>query len=180
MAYYPKSRIVFFNSNNEFITEDGKLYQGPCYKLFDGRIFAGNDPSNTNILLKKSIQNNKMDFLLKDIKSLQEPIPYKIELNEDDIRKGFIFRYLAKNKTKIININKEIYEDILSKRGKYNYINWEVISFTWKISGNKEDEFINGIIKKGTRTINKNTIDRIKNKFIGIEQFILDYSEFGI
>ena len=150
MPYYPKSRIITGVKSNpgEFYLSNGKEYIGDYYITFDGKYFTGKSPidgnsfpltksespkeiNQINIQTKDSQIFDRLNQGNIDIKGLLEPQPYYPKPTEDDYSKKSITRYFAKQRTvrkfKIIEINKETYDDIYNQRGVYNYPLWKVV-----------------------------------------------------
>lgn len=194
MSYYPKSRIITGLTANpgDFILPDGKEYLGPYYITFDGKSFAGENQfskNSLNLTKSKQKEDNKGNLVELEVNlkynklnpnitigKLQEPISSTPIISELDYKRGQITRYFAKERKvrnfKIIEISKEIYNDIFNREGIYNYSGWDVISMFWVISnGTLNLDFV--------KTQNIRIID-IKNKhMIGLKEYITNPTQFS-
>jgi hypothetical protein len=195
MAYYPQSRIITGLKSNpgEFILPNGKEYLGFYYITFDGKYFSGENPQTKNsiplikLMVKDEIINTKTIPSLNskkynqlnpniNIQTLQEPIPFIPTPTLEDYKLKKITRYFAKQRIirifKIIEINKETFDDINNRGGIYNYAGWDVISMFWTISdGNLPISFV--------EQQNRRIID-IKNKnFIGLKEYLTDLTKYS-
>lgn len=201
MAYFPKSRIITNQKSNpgEFTTKDGKEYLGDYYITYDGKYFTGANPQSNSFPLTKmetkQDPNNRtitskdtiiFDYLNKNninISELIEPTPHYPKPTEEDFKIGKITRYFARQrivrKFKLIEINKDIYEDIINQRGVYNYPMWKVISIFWRISPSLSNE---KLIHKHSLSIledNKRIIEQKEKVFQGLKQYITNYEQFS-
>jgi len=192
-AYFPKSRIITgMISNNEFATNDGNSYNGPYYITFNGKYYTGLNPQSKNSveifknyekdeIIKKnnlnelSIKYNKNNPS-KVVKEYLEPKQYSYKINKEEYQNGKITRYFAKERKirnyKIMEIDKNTYDDILNKKGIYNYPGWDVISLFWMISDGK---FPLSFVENQNKRILE-----IKNKsFIGLREYLTDLTQFS-
>ena len=81
------------------------------------------------------------------------------------------------NGSTISEINRETFND-LSQGIKYNPVLYVTTSLPWRISGNLETTTSNGIITRGVRQVNAETVQQTNLIFIGINQYLTDYAEF--
>jgi hypothetical protein len=81
------------------------------------------------------------------------------------------------NGSNISEINRETFND-LSQGIKYNPALYVTTSLSWSISGQLETTTENGIITRGVKQINFETIQQTNLIFIGINQYLTDYTEF--
>lgn len=190
MAYYPKSRIKsgLISEGNEFLLENGEFYKGPYFITFDGKYYTGeNQFSKNSKTLSKNINEgqstskdvfifNNINPQLKNQSTLIDPPFFNVIVNDIDFNRGKIVRYFAKERKvrnfKIIEINKESYDDISHRRGKYSYYKWDVILLIWNITNQRlSKEFINSQNEK---------VLKIKNKqFIGIKDYLSNLNQFS-
>ena len=186
MPYYPKSRIItgLKASPGQFNLSNGKEYIGFYYITFDGltKLIVKSEtdiinPTNRNTLIFDLLNDKNID-----IKGLLEPQSYYPIPTDIDYNKKNITRYFAQQriirKFKIIEINKETYEDIYYQRGVYNYPMWKVTSLFWQISGPLEDEKPNGILIAGVTNTNRRILDIKEKTFQGIKQYLTDLKQF--
>jgi hypothetical protein len=81
------------------------------------------------------------------------------------------------NGSNISEINRETFND-LSQGIKYNSALYVTTSLSWSISGQLETTTENGIITRGVRQVNMETVQQTNLIFIGIDQYLTDYAEF--
>jgi len=202
MSYYPLSRIITDQKANpgEFTLPDGREYMGDYYMTYDGKYFTGKNPlTKQNLPLTKVIKlynpnskyipskdNNIFNNLNKnniDITELKEPIQFYPKPTEQDYKIGKITRYFAKQRIlrifKIIEIDKDTYNDIDNEGGIYNFPMWKVTSLFWQISGPLYDERPNGtIIRSGVINTNQRIVENKDKTFFGIKQYLTNYQQF--
>lgn len=195
MPYYPLSRIITGSiaQQNQFVMQDGKEYIGPYYITYDGKYFSGINPQvkgsfplfklpNKDDLQNFKKVNNELNQIYDkinnniDITTFQEPKPYIPKISISDYNKGKITRYFAKERKirvyKIIEIDKETYEDIFNRGGIYNYPGWDVTSMFWTITnGNLTKDFV--------EQQNKRIIELKNKQFIGIKNYLTDLTKFS-
>lgn len=197
--YFPKSRISkpLQSTSGDFININGTPYIGTYYKTYDNRFFTGTSPlDKTTKEIKKipprtnrlihGVNNSKYQSINTDVRLSEfiEPKPHIVIPTEIDYSMGKITRYFAKERKirifKIIEINKETFQDISNQEGIYNYPGWDVISMFWQISGPKNNIISGGnIVKVGIEDTNKRIID-IKNKnFIGLKEYLTNLTQYS-
>jgi hypothetical protein len=100
----------------------------------------------------------------------------------EDYANGFFTRYFAKrintNPITIFEISQQTYNDLFNKSPKYNFALYEVTRLPWQITGQLETTTENGIITRGVRQVNMETVQQANLVFIGIDQYLTDYTEF--
>jgi hypothetical protein len=205
--YFPKNRITDnkYTNGDKFATSDGTPYVGYYYETYDGRNRTGKNPmegpsaplipitNNANPQLPASENNVVYSALSKSrgvadgskIGTLKEPSPFYPKPTPQDYNRGYFTRYVAKRRNSpnsiFLEINQPTYDDLLFKRGVYNYIMWEVTSIFWQITGplrdNKENKDFPraGIINTNERILKtKSTI------FPSIEKFFSNPTQFAV
>lgn len=170
--YYPLSEIVgnLYTDGSEFIfPEDGTFYKGPYFLTSDGKFFTEKTllPNSKEII--RASQTNSP--------SLYTPDYFIPEVSEDDYRLGYIVRQVIKRVNSgpdsIIEVKKQ---DYYKFRDNPLYIR---ASFKWVIVGPALDNLSNPLYPiYGTATINKKTIDGLREQIPGIEHFFKNYTEF--
>jgi len=126
IRYYPKNRIKpdQIAKGGELLL-DGRPYTGPYYEAFDGRVFTGKDPldTNANLPLEKiqagsnpnveaGIFNRSAAISFSEIKAvensqgeadnsatslpLKELVPYYPQPTEQDYTRGYFIRYFGR------------------------------------------------------------------------------------
>jgi hypothetical protein len=204
MPYYPKNKVSpnQYTQGNEYVfASSGNDYTGYYYKAFDGKFFTGKTPTYkdfelvpkhnnitelkeyTDILTNK---NNRIFNVLKpNANSTKQALPVQssiINPSSEDYTNGLFTRYFAKrintNPITIFEIDEQTYDDLSLQSPKYNFALYDVISLSWQISGQLETTTENGIITRGVRQVNMETVQQANLVFIGIDQYLTDYTEF--
>jgi hypothetical protein len=203
MPYYPKNKVSpsQYTRGNEYVfASSGKDYIGYYYKAFDGKYFTGqtpsyndfelvpksvNSPGSDDYLFVRSKANRILNILNPDLKSLPQtllPKPSVVFPTNEDYANGFFTRYFAKrintNPITIFEISQQTYNDLFNKSPKYNFALYEVTRLPWQITGQLETTTENGIITRGVRQVNMETVQQANLVFIGIDQYLTDYTEF--
>lgn len=193
MPYYPKSRYSkpLKSNPNEIFTMDGKPYDGLYVITFDGEMYTGEKPTKKSLNLQKievkdNINSKKINGNIENIKysnlngnNLQEflePTQYYPIITDKEYEEQRMIRYFAKQRKlrnfKFIEINKEIYDDIVNQKGIYNYPGWDVMSMLWIISNGKlNEDFVKNQNIRITEEKNK--------QFIGLINYIQNYTQFS-
>jgi len=198
MKYFPKSRILTNQTANpgQFKTPNGKDYTGPYYTTFTGESFTGIDPSKgssislTPSTISQGFSNN--DYAVESYKQLNstinanlvDPIPFTPIPTEADYKVGRITRYIARQKGgtqfRVMEIDKNTYDNLTKQRGDVNYSTWRAISIQWQISGPLNDELVNGIkVRPGIIDTNEKVLNQAEKNFIGIKQFLSNPTQFA-
>lgn len=199
MSYYPKSRILSNLKANpgEFTNISGISYTGDYYMTFDGKYYSGTGP-NTSYSIELVRANQPIESRLiptlnniiynrinpnLNILELKDPVSYYPVPTPQDYEKGKIIRYFAKQritrKFKIIEIDRNTFEDIWNEKGVYNFPMWKVTSLFWQISGPLHDERPNGfVVTAGVIDTNQRVTEQKDKVFFGIKQYLTDYKQF--
>ena len=126
-----------------------------------------------------------LNILNPDLKSLPQtllPKPTLVNPTDEDYTNGFFTRYFAKrintNPITIFEISQQTYNDLFNKSPKYNFALYEVTRLPWQLTGQLETTTSNGIITRGVRQINMETVQQANLVFMGIDQYLTDYTEF--
>ena len=200
--YYPPNKIKSnqYTSGNEYVVaQDRSNYIGYYFTTFDGKAFTGKtvgDTFNLELLPASQFTQFSKDYtfvgdrfynqILKgtddNIQQLPKysiPRPYTPSPTNSDYQRGFFTRYFMRrvNGDVINEISRETYND-LSQGEKYNSALYITISLPWLISGQLETTTSNGIITRGVRQVNMETVQQTNLIFIGIDQYLTDYTEF--
>lgn len=197
MSYYPKNRVVTNQKAipGQFIDEDGNEYVGDFFVTFDGDIIAGTDPLNTtgvqltkvnNIEISnftgviQNVNNSRYREINPNINDLPllDPTLFTPSPTTEDYTRGNITRYFAKQRDKrifkIIEINKDTYDDLVGRKGVFNYALWKPISLFWRISGPLERT----PIEPGVIETNRRIVEQKERIFIGISNYLTNFQEF--
>ena len=158
MPYIPLSKISIESTTGGLLksANTGKPYIGPYIKVNDGRYYAGVDNINLGEVLVlddnvpmegdngmgASKEVVKYSLQKKDIKDFLEnvkPIPVvKNRPSEIDYTLGVYKRFFSKraNSNSYLEIDKDTYNSITRKEGKYDHNLYNVGSLNWYITGN--------------------------------------------
>lgn len=201
--YYPPNKIKpnQYTTGGEYVvSQDRSNYIGYYFTTFDGKAFTGKNIGDTfNIELLPASQFNPVskDYTLSsnnefytqilkgsddEVQQLPKysiPKPSIVSPSLNDYSSGFFIRYFMKrvNGSIINEISSETFND-LSQGGKYNPALYVTTSLPWQISGQLETTTENGIITRGVRQVNMETVQQTNLIFIGINQYLTDYAEF--
>tara|TARA_Y100001973_G_scaffold72662_1_gene105982 strand:- start:63 stop:1130 length:1068 start_codon:yes stop_codon:yes gene_type:complete len=178
MAYKPLSDVIkkYTSGKFNYITKnDEKPYTGPYLETSDGELFAGHNntklgprllriplPPNNQTLVKK-FSNQRVsrvfNILRPDIQNeLSKNIPiasFKPLPSESDYRKGFFIRYFSKriNGNSFIEIDKDTFDSILNKEGKYDSNLYEVGRIKWHLIGDDIHRLNASSVKRHSKLI---------------------------
>jgi hypothetical protein len=201
MIYYPLNKIKpnQYTNGGEYITiKDKTNYIGYYFSTFDNKFFTGkNVGDTTNIELQSIINtnnNNSYNFVgnkfysqilmgknkeIQNLPTFSIPTSPIIKPTEQEYQEGQFIRYFMKRSNgSIINeINKEIFDDI-EQGVKYNKALYVTIQMKWKISGPLEDVINDNILIRGVKTTNYELIRQTNLIFMGINQYLTNYTEF--
>ncbi len=149
MPYIPQNQydIKFTNGGELYNPSTGNLYTG-YYIQYRNKYFAGNTPTNLKTKLRKietPLDNkiyNTTTFLYNQLnkkfyqktKNRKIPYPSKPLPTEKDYNKGIFTRYFcqrANNKLYIIELDKEVYNGLLS--GTYNKVLYIPGKISWSL-----------------------------------------------
>lgn len=120
-----------------------------------------------------------------------EPYVNKVEIKEilpiiveDTYNVGFIERYFTKNilikNSKILEIDFEIYNNILNNNLKYPFEYYMVVKVIWKITGVLEDFNIKGdTVIHGVRDTNKRSVIEANKILNGIDIKLANFIEYA-
>ena len=120
-----------------------------------------------------------------------EPYVNKVEIKEilpiiveDTYNVGFIERYFTKNilikNSKILEIDFEIYNNILNNNLKYPFESYMVVKVIWKITGVLEDFNIKGdTVIHGVRDTNKRSVIEANKILNGIDIKLANFIEYA-
>jgi hypothetical protein len=205
--YFPKNRITDnkYTNGDKFATSDGTPYVGYYYETYDGRNRTGKNPmegpssplipitTNANPQLPTSENNVVYSALSKSrgvadglkIGVLKEPSPFYPKPTPQDYNRGYFTRYVAKRRNSpnsiFLEINQPTYDDLLFKKGVYNYIMWEVTSIFWQITGplrdNKENK---DFPRAGIINTNERILKTKSTVFPSIEKFFSNPTQFAV
>jgi hypothetical protein len=175
-----------------------KEYIGPYNILYTGVAYTGNTYnqvtsqelipySDAQKVLTQSDNITFYDRVVEDknipkIKTYITPEPQYVTPTAEELQEGIFTRYFCKkiNEKKIFEVNKEIYDSIIKKDNKYNYVLYEVIDIKWKLTGPANDSKQNNTLISGVIDTNFRTVKKANEKMTGLLSFITDYKKFAI
>ncbi len=185
MAYLPKNKykVLYTNGDTYRSTKTGKPYTGEYIRLNDGRVFAGNHPSdlkgpleliprlrNKNVLTNNV--NNRVYQILNKERTKKQDSYIKIQSSKplptaEDYNNSFFIRYFSVriNTKEYQEISKDVYENFNDR--KYNRILNRVFFIKWSLT---EDN----------RTENTTMLEKIEPSLPGFSDVFLDKGEYGI
>lgn len=190
--YYPVDEITtnLYTTGQQLMTVDNKEYIGLYHMYTTGEVYTQPtwDPKLSVQLIpyREISSDNKKNIvyqqLTNDIFSEKyiTPKSITIQINKQDISNGFISRYFLKkhNETTIIEINELQY-----RQWQSNVIDSKLYlgtSLTWFISGNINDERINGYMFEGVATKNKKEIRRAALSLPEIASHLTNLTEYYV
>jgi hypothetical protein len=208
MTYYPKKMVnnnLYANTGEFILANNGESYEGYYHETFDGLTFSGKTPLDPNRQpLIKSTQQERENRIAQ-LPPLQGGLTYEglgsteneiYRFGDDpdsftphpagqDYKRGYITRYFAIRRNQslpqIVEIPKQIYDDLFNQGGQYNSAIWRVISLFWKISGPLRDtRDRNGVITKGIVNTNERTIQEANQQMRGIKQYLSNLIQFAV
>jgi hypothetical protein len=188
--YTPGKQYSVKNTLKEYIGSYNILYTGVAYT---GNTY--NQVTSQELIpyqeaekiLTQSTSITFYDTIVEDknipkIKTFITPEPQYILPTQNEIEEGVFTRYFCKkiNEIQVFEINKEIYNSILKKDGKYNYVLYEVIDVLWKLTGPLNDNTQDNIMIPGIIDTNYRTVKKANQKLNGLLSFITDYKKFAV
>lgn len=202
--YLPKFKYQggLFTIGGEFaVKATGENYKGFYFRTYKGELYTGAEPSligNNSELIKlekeeqetgtletldvtiyDEIFNNPHEFSLKVTEQIPQHTPI---ITVGDSFNGYIIRYFAQNKLtrQILEINKQVYNELESKSIKYFYKNYNVVRIYWFLAGNLEDTQTGPYKISGVRTKNSESIKAGDRIIPGLAQYLKDPLQFVV
>ena len=203
-VYYPKNKVKTNLKTNggDFRTPEGNEYRGDYYELYNGECRAGKFPRNKNdVKLTRigdseinisNVETNNGRYLdqtsskkqMKVINNADKPPYFLPSPTEQDYKKGVILRYFCQRvgtKTPtIIEISKDTYDDLKSKKGNFNYVLYQPTKIFWKISGPLYDNnTLRTIPIAGIISTNQKIVENNNKIFKGLKNYLKDLAQFS-
>lgn len=205
--YFPKNRISDnkYTNGDKFVTANGKPYVGYYYETYDGTRKTGKNPmegpSRPLFLIEKNpnpqiplSENNVVYSAVSKLRgvsntinigTLKEPLPFYPKPTPQDYTRGYFTRYVAKRRNSpnsiFLEINQPTYQDLLYKKGIYNYIMWEVTTLFWQITGPLKDNKENkDFPRAGIINTNERILKTKSSVFPNIEKFFSNPTQFAV
>jgi hypothetical protein len=199
--YYPKSKIItdLYTNGGEYAIKINRApYIGFYHKLYDGKIFTGKNPDDSDIkelikqgyaieegggyidnngIIEKVIDINGLVYNnLKNLSLLETklyPLSYYPHPTPDEYKLGEFQRYFVKKVNELIylEIDEETFTSIKNKDLKYAFEYYIPFDFSWQIYGNRID-----ILKTNRNTV---LLTEQNLKIRGLQEFLKNkYDKF--
>ena len=210
LKYFPLTRIKtnLYTRGNEFITPDGKPYDGRYYETYNNKAFTGIDPvlGQSIPLLRKTatrgnnqiggansafandyaalnLVNQATDSLSIDAQLTSLTPYYPVPLDFDYAR-GYFTRYFAKNVSGpgyVIEISQLDWTKIQNGNISDTVLGYETMDMLWQLTGPLNDTRKSQYqIVGGVFSTNKRVTEGKQKGFRGIVEFIGgDYVKFA-
>jgi hypothetical protein len=210
LKYFPLTRIKtnLYTRGNEFVTPDGKSYDGRYYETYNNKAFTGIDPvlgqsvplfrktaprGNSQIggansafandyvalnLIKQATDSPSIDAQLTSLAPYY-PVPL-----DSDYARGYFTRYFAKNVSGpgyVIEISQLDWTKIQNGNISNTVLGYETMDMLWQLTGPLNDTRISQYqIQGGVFSTNKRVTEAKQKSFRGIIEFIGgDYTKFA-
>jgi hypothetical protein len=145
MTYYPKNKIQtnLYTSGNEFVYLSNKQpYVGSYYKLYNGKFFTGASPNDKSSLELIKLAPPGIDPELGVFGGLNPEgslnVPYNpLFPTSQDYQNGEFTRYflIRRNQLLFSEINKNVYDDYISKKPTVYWRTYRPFSLKWQLTG---------------------------------------------
>ena len=188
--YYPVDEITtnLYTTGKEWMTTDKKEYVGLFHLYTTGEAYTQPTwnpksslqlipyqeitPENQKNIVYQELTNDAYAGTYVSLKSIP------VQIRKQDILNGFISRYFLKkhNESDIIETNQLQY-----RQWQSNVIDsklYSATSLTWFISGNINDERLNGYLIEGVATKNKKEIQRAALSLPQLSSYLTNLTEY--
>lgn len=189
MAYLPKHKEAAKEKLKElgamlFDPKTGLPFRGDFIQDFLGRVFKGKKLSKNSEPLEVRYPDTQSDRAkygsVISVGGSQRPfISEPVKPSPKDYESGKFPRHFSKDSRtgKIIEITPEIFKALKKEKKLYR----RTLKIEWYVTGNPEDEIINGYKYPGTKAKNQDVIDQAEKILPGIgEQILKDPSQFVV
>ena len=183
-SYYIADDIItdLHTTGSEWQLTNGTEYIGPYHTYSTGEVYTmpNWNPIKSEKLeefISKSVIYDQLTNIQTTYKSI---VPYKVVITNEDIKRGFIYRYFIKkvNELIIYEIDEKQYEDWQSQLIDPNlYVAVEIL---WGITGNLEDTIKDNISITSVATKNKKQIETVKNTIPELGKYLTNLTEFFV
>lgn len=197
-VYYAKWQMTngLLASNREWMYRNTKEeYVGPYHKYVDGAVMTGGsyNESTSEFIVpfvdrSKNAAGGIYDEIRtgEDIKKYTPPKVYnpRNHLTLLDYKRTWFSRYFVKRRnhanSDIIEINANQYKTLTKKGAGINGNLYYGITLRWRIAGNVDNEFVDGVTHFGITDANKRTLFYLEKQMPGIIKFLGFLEEFSI
>tara|TARA_R110000868_G_scaffold405170_1_gene684187 strand:+ start:551 stop:1159 length:609 start_codon:yes stop_codon:yes gene_type:complete len=168
-----------------WMTSDKQEYIGQYHHYATGEVYTRGVWNS--LLSKKLIPYEEfitVETIYKRLKpniktTYDLPTPYTPVVTPTDINKGTFTRYFVQNQVslQIVEVDKEEFTQWQKKKIDPNI--WLGTQLEWKIIGNVNDIVLNGIVKLGIASFNKNSV-LIANKILpSLQTSLTNFTQFA-
>ena len=188
--YYPVDEITtnLYTTGKEWMTTDNKEYIGLYHLYTTGEAYTQpnwNPRSSLQLIPYQEVTTeNRKNIVYQELTNDINAGTYvslkstPVQIRKQDIINGFISRYFLKkhNESAIIETNQ-----LQFKQWQSNVMDsklYSATSLTWFISGNINDERINGYLVEGVITKNKKEVQRASTFLPEIASHLTNLTEY--
>ena len=170
VKYFELSSGTYFTGENinNLVTQ---IYKAVSEKKDNTYIINLSPPKSFGDNSNIETFNMRKKKILKFQDTLEPIYSSKSFPTEKDYEKGFFYRYVCLRKNSSIDlkeINKEIYDDIVKKEGRYDYNMYNVAQFKWSLlDGNIRNN------KLQLRQLTRKGFFNVQNIFLNLSEFYL-------
>lgn len=176
--YLPKSKYkgpftAADGAKKVLILDTKEVYKGKYFVTYKDELYEGRFPKEAG---RQLIFESELLKREKDSKKELKPKPSLVVPTEKDYENKKFKRYFSKDRRsgKIIEINLKEFKNLK----KYpSYIGLEL---DWWIQGPVEDTLYNNYLYKGAATRNRETVNKYKKSFRGLDEYLFALDEFVV
>ena len=176
--YLPKSKYkgpftAADGAKKVLVLDTKEIYKGKYFVTYKDELYEGRFPKEAgrqlifeSVLLKKEKESSR------ELK----PQPSLVIPTEKDYESKKFKRYFSRDKRsgKIIELNRKEFNNLKK------YPSYMGLELEWWIEGPVEDTLYNNYLYKGAATRNRETINKRKKAFKGIEEYLFALDEFVV
>ena len=173
-----------YTSGGEYMTVDNQEYIGLYHTYSTGEIFSlskWNARKSRKLIPYKELSESEKQYqILKPLiqTDYQSIKSFVLKINEKNRIDGFVDRYFLYNvvSNNIQEVSSTTYDDLQKNIIDSNL--YKSVQIQWYITGNLEDETINGVFIPGVRTKNKDEVQIASQTIQGISVYLNNLLEF--
>jgi len=183
-TYYSADETInnLYTVGQEWMTLDQQEYKRAYHKYLTGEIFTGakwNPKTSKPLKAFISYEENETAKFYRSLRpkiktSYKSPKSQSVTITQNDIDAGVINRYFYKryDNDKILETTESLYNEIISNQvDKKLYVTQKI---QWFITGNKNDQFKNGVFIAGVSTKNINQVKFAAKTLPGLTAILTD------
>ena len=184
LTYYSADETTnnLFTTGQQWMTTDEREYRGAYHKYLTGEVFTEakwNPKKSKPLIPYVAPVTNKYNRLYRTLKPkiktlYDSPKSQSVTITQKDIDAGVINRYFYKryDNDKILETTESLYNEIISNQvDKKLYVTQKI---QWFITGNKNDQFKNGVFIAGVSTKNINQVKFAAKTLPGLTAILTD------